>query len=309
MVSAPGTLVVVTVTHNSSSELKALLDSVGRHLPGSRVIVVDCGSSDQSVAVARSWTGNAAVVTVALEHNPGFGSACNRGLSEVDEPVTALLNPDAELLDASLLELAQEALRADRPERLLAPLVLSPDGSRQDTVHPLPASAAELGRVLLSPRGTPGGIGTALAPWRASTPRRVGWAVGCALVARTETLRRLGPFDERIFLFYEDLDLSLRAAGQGIETWFWPSVRVRHHGAHATNAAFGGEPFGLKARARHDVVARRLGARRARLDDATQTATFASRLLAKRVLGRPASRERRQLEAALHVLRGADAKE
>jgi GT2 family glycosyltransferase len=181
--------------------------------------------------------------------------------------------------------------------------VLSADGSRQDTVHPLPTSAADLGRIFVPPRLAPRGAAIRLAPWRADRPRRVGWAVGCALVARTDTLRRLGPFDERIFLYYEDLDLALRAAPEGVETWFWPSAQLLHHRAHSSAREFGGEPFELLARARRDVVARRLGSRRASLDDAAQAATFASRIVGKRILGRSALRERRQLEALLRVRR------
>ncbi len=237
--------------------------------------------------------------TVALGQNLGFGPGSNRGLDEVDEPVVALLNPDVELVDDSLAALAAEALRRDRRERLLAPLVLNADGTRQDTAHPRPGSAAELARAVLPPRLVPG---SALAPWKAHRPRPVGWAVGCALVAQAATLRRLGPFDERRFLYGEDLDLGLRAAAIGVPTWFWPSARVIHHRAHATARAFGGEPFELLARARREVTAERLGPRRARLDDAAQAATFGSRIIAKRLLGRPAERERRQL-AALHSTR------
>ncbi len=51
------------------------------------------------------------------------------------EPVTVFVNPDVELIDDSLLSLAA-ALAEGRPDRLLAPLVLSPTGTRQDTVHP-----------------------------------------------------------------------------------------------------------------------------------------------------------------------------
>jgi GT2 family glycosyltransferase len=241
------------------------------------------------------------VQTIALDRNVGFGRGCNIGVAAVTQVVTALVNPDVELLDGSLLELAHEALRP--PERLLAPLVLNADGSRQDTVHPRPTSAADLGRVLVPPGLAPRGAALPLAPWRADRPRRVGWAVGCALVARTGTLRRLGPFDERIFLYYEDLDLGLRAGEEGVKTWFCPSARVLHHRAHSSDKEFGGEPFELLARARRDVVARRLGPRRAGLDDAAQVATFASRIVSKRLLGRSALRERRQLEALLRVRR------
>jgi GT2 family glycosyltransferase len=232
-----------------------------------------------------------------LGENVGFGRASNRGLLDARTPVAALVNPDVELLDDSLLALAWETLRLDRPERLLAPLVLSPDGSRQDTVHPAPCSAADLIRALVPPACLPGAAGVALAPWRGSVSRRVGWAVGCALVAQTETLRRLGPFDETIFMYGEDLELGLRAAQSGIETWFWPAARVLHHGAHSTHRAFAGEPFELIARARHVAVSRRLGPQRAALDDRAQALTFASRIVLKRALGRPAERERRQLSA------------
>jgi glycosyltransferase involved in cell wall biosynthesis/GT2 family glycosyltransferase len=292
--TAVGSLALLTVTHNSAADLGALLGSVQRHLPGARVVVVDSGSSDDSVAVARR---SPAAAVISLAENVGFGRACNEGLRQIEEPLTALVNPDVELLDDSLAALALEASRPDRPERLLAPLVLAPDGSRQDSAHPRPLSLADLVRAVIPPAALAGRVGVPLAPWRAGTPRVVGWAVGCALVARTETLRSLGPFDERIFLYGEDLDLGLRAAELGVRTWFWPSARVLHHGAHATLPAFGGEPFEMLARARHDVLVRHLGPRRARIDDAVQATTFISRIALKRALGRSAARERRQLAA------------
>jgi GT2 family glycosyltransferase len=300
---APETLALVTVTHDSAAELEALLSSIDHHLPGAELVVVDCASGDETVAVARGWGSGTKVQTIALERNAGFGQGSNIGVAAVKRPVTAMVNPDVELLDDSLLELAGEALRAQSPERLLAPLVLCTDGSRQDTVHPRPASPADLSRVLVPPSLAPGPAAISLAPWFADRPRRVGWAVGCALLARTDTLRRLGPFDERIFLYYEDLDLSLRAAQQGIETWFWPSARVLHHQAHSSRKEFGGEPFELLARARREVVARRLGPRRARVDDVAQALTFASRILSKRLLGRSTLRERRQLDALVRARR------
>jgi N-acetylglucosaminyl-diphospho-decaprenol L-rhamnosyltransferase len=297
--AAAAGLALVTVTHNSGSELDRLLSSVARHLPGARVVVVDCASADSSRAVALKARSGITVELIALSSNEGFGTACNRGVGAVAEPVAALVNPDVELIDDSLLVLVEEVGRPGAPERLLAPLVLSPDGSRQDTVHPLPGSGSELARSLIPPAAAVGRLGPALglAPWRASGPRRVGWAVGCALVARTDTLARLGPFDEGIFLYGEDLDLGLRAREIGIETWFWPSGRVLHVGGHATARAFGGEPVELLARARHEVVARRLGTRLARFDDLSQTVTFASRRALKLALRRPAERERSQLDA------------
>ena len=296
-------LAVVTVLHNSERELATLLGSLERRLPGAQVVVVDSGScSEAGAALAHEWRGGAAAV-LALGENVGFGRGVNAGLALVDEPVTALLNPDVELPDASLAAVAREALRA--PERLLAPLVLRPDGTREDNAQREPGSPALLGHALLPGAVLPALLAATIEPWRSPRPRRAGWAVGSAVVARTELLRRLGPFDERAFMYAEDLDLGLRAAEAGIETWFWPAARVVHGGAHSTRRAFGGEPFDLLARRRREVVRERRGDRRARADDLLQMLTIVDRLLIKRLLGRDAERERARLGALLRARREA----
>jgi N-acetylglucosaminyl-diphospho-decaprenol L-rhamnosyltransferase len=290
-------LSIVTVTHNSAGALQELLRSVALHLPAAETIVVDNGSSDDSVAVARRFGAS----VLALEANVGFGAGCNRGLESVSTTAVALLNPDVELLDDSLAALAEQALAG--PERLLAPLVLSRDGRRQDTVHAAPCSRAEVARAFLPAAALGGRAAAALAPWRSTEARPVGWAVGCALVARTETLRRLGGFDESIFLYGEDLELGLRAAARGVPTWFSPAARVLHDGGHSTSAAFGGEPVALLARARFDAVSRARGPGAARRDAAVQALTFAGRALAKSALGRGGGRELAQLRALQGISR------
>jgi GT2 family glycosyltransferase len=137
----------------------------------------------------------------------------------------------------------------------------------------------------------------AFEPWRSDAPRRVGWAIAACLVARTDLLRRLGPFDPRAFLFYEDMDLCLRARAAGIPTEQHPEATVVHHGSHATRPAFGGEAFELQARRRREVVGANLGRRALRLDDTAQALTFAARA----AVGR---QSRRNL-AALRALRRA----
>jgi GT2 family glycosyltransferase len=120
----------------------------------------------------------------------------------------------------------------------------------------------------------------------------VGWATAACLVARTQTLEDLGPFDESIFLYAEDLDLGLRA-----ETWFYPAARVVHTGAHSTQRAYGGENYELLAKQRREIVQRRLGRRRAIVDDVIELMTFADRALLRRLTGRSATRETERFRA------------
>jgi GT2 family glycosyltransferase/glycosyltransferase involved in cell wall biosynthesis len=282
-------LALVTVTHNSQNDLQRLLASAARHLAGVPITAVDAGSADASAEVAR-----AAGAVVLERDNVGYGAAANAGVAACDADVAVILNPDVETVDDSLLALGAEAARTDR---ILVPLVLRPDGTRQDIAHNGPAGWSDLAIALGPPAALPPALRTAVQPWRAHEPRRVDWPVAACLAGRTETLRRLGPFDPAIFLYSEDMDLGLRAREAGVETWFWPAARVIHHQSHATTRAFGGEPFERLARQRHAVVARRLGERAAARDDAMQALTFANRAALKGLLRRPAARERAQLRA------------
>jgi GT2 family glycosyltransferase len=291
-------LTLVTVTHESRPEVVRLLESAFRLLPGAELIVMDSGSSDGGPAAGRGLGAR----VVELGENVGYGRAANEGVALASRPVTVVLNPDVELVDGSLAALA-DAAQAE-PERIFAPLVLLPDGSRQDTGQHAPTSWPALVSALLPPGALPPPLRTAAEPWRSDRPRRVAWAVGCCLAASTDTLRRLGPFDERIFLYGEDLELGLRAAELGVETWFWPQAGIVHHRSASTERAFGGEPFERLARQRRRVVEERLGRGRRRLDDWLQLVTFADRIALKALLRRPHERERRQLAALRAVRRG-----
>ena len=275
---------IVTVLHDSAPELRRLLPSLREHLPsGTQIVVVDSGSSDDGPALAQA----AGAEVVVLEGNPGFGTASNAGVAAARHAVTVLLNPDCELLDAGLSELAG---RAAGCEALLVPRLIEADGALQRSAHPLPGGPMALVRAVLPTRALP-------QPHRARRPRRVGWAIAACLAAPTPLLRRLGPFDPDAFLFYEDMDLCLRAHAAGVPTVLHPEVVVRHLGGRSTAREFGGEAFELQARRRREVVGARLGARALRYDDGAQALTFGLRAAV--------GRERGRNVAALHALRAA----
>jgi N-acetylglucosaminyl-diphospho-decaprenol L-rhamnosyltransferase len=276
------TFTIVTVLHDSAPELPRLLASIdAQPRPRPQIVAVDSGSSDDGPRLAR----DAGAEIVVMDGNPGFGAASNAGVAQARHSVTVLLNPDCELLDASLAELVA---RAEEREALVVPRLLNADGSPQRSAHPLPGRPAALVRAVLPTRSLP-------EPHRARRTRGVGWAIAACMAGRTEMLRRLGPFDPTAFLFYEDLDLCLRARVAGVPTLLRPEVRVRHLGARSTTRAFGGEAFALQAQRRREVIGARLGRRALRIDDAAQALTFALRAAV--------GRERERNVAALRALR------
>ena len=241
---------IVTVAHRSGDELAVLLPA----LPAdAEVIVVDTDGSAM---------GANATVLERLD-NPGFGAANNEGVARSSGEVTILLNPDVVPPPGSVERLA--ALAAGR-DALVVPRLRNPDGTIQRSAFALPGKPSALLTAL-----TPGPLRPE--PWRGRAPRIVGWALAAALAAPTELLRRLGPFDPSAFMFYEDMDLCLRARAAGIPTVLHPEVDLTHTGGHSYGTA---QPDVL-ARRRREVVGANLGRRAVALDDAAQALEFAVR--------------------------------
>lgn len=288
---------IVTVIHDSAGELRVLLDSLERELdPVPRVIVVDSGSSDDGPALARERGAE----VVDLGGNRGFGAGNNAGIERVREPVTALVNPDVELLDGGLARLAD--LAAGR-EALHVPRLLNADGTVQDSAHPLPGTVEAFVPALLPRPLLPPALRRRYEPWRSEQPREVGWAIAACMAARTDLLRRLGPFDPGKFLFYEDMELCLRARREGVPTLFVPGIRLRHLGGTSTDRALGSAALDLHARRRREVMARQGPGARA-LDDLAELLTHGLRAVARSLLGRDPEPARRRLRAVLRARRG-----
>ena len=170
--------------------------------------------------------------------NPGFGAACNVGLDHVTQPVTVLLNPDTE-------DIRGDVAAARRAGDATATCTRRGSAPTQRSVHPLPGTWGAFLPALLPVHPV------RAEPFRATRPRTVGWAIAACLAARTELIR----FDERIFMWAEDMDLCLRARNQGVRTVFHPDLEVRHTGppqrrARAVRGARAQPPRGDRAQPR-----------------------------------------------------------
>ena len=212
---------VVTVLHRSAKELATLRASLDRHLPEARLIAVD--TARRTTAAPRSPTSWSSGATTRASARP-----TTRASSRSPSRSRSCSTRTRELLDDGLETLAALAPRARR------------------AVRPAGSSAPAASRSAACIR-CPGRCGRWCRRWRprraassrgaSPVPRTVGWAVAAALVARTDVLRGLGPFDPRIHLHYEDMDLCLRARARGVPTVFWPGVTVVHAGGHSTGRA------------------------------------------------------------------------
>src|SRR6185503_5238007 len=205
-----------------------------------RVFIVDNGddaSLEAASAGARLLEAPGSRVEVSGGHgNIGYGRANNRVLAKLDSDFHLVMNPDVEL-DRDALAAAIQAMRADASIGLVAPDVCGTGGERQYLCKRYPSVWVLFLRGFAPPilrRAFSRSLDRyEMRDVLGSQPYSpVPLASGCFMVVRTALFRRLGGFDPRFFMYFEDYDLSLRI-GREAKVAFVPAARIVHHGGEA----------------------------------------------------------------------------
>lgn len=226
-----GALDVVVVSYRCRELLRTCLTSIADHAPaGTTTWVVDNDSKDGTIELVRERF--PAVRLLANDRNRGFAAATNAGIREGSAPYVLAMNPDVELR-AGTLDALLEVMR-ERPEIGIAGCRLErPDGSFDHASRrsfPTPLGAlAHLSGIGRRAHGGP------LAQYRAPDVERgrVDAVNGAFMLLRREALEDVGLFDERYWMYMEDVDLCFRFAQAGWTTWYEPGVTAVHvkHGS------------------------------------------------------------------------------
>ena len=207
---------------NGAARLGGVLRALGEQTRPVDVVLVDNGSGDDSVELARRQLPD--VEVVELGENLGFGRAINRAVAEVAGDPVILLNNDAvpepRFVEAVLEGLSEGVdavagvLLQERSPELIDSAGVVADATLMgfDYLHGEPAAAAASAAAPLGPTG------------------------GAALYRR-RAFEAVGGFDERIFLYYEDLDLALRLAARGGRCRLAPEARALHAYSASLGAA------------------------------------------------------------------------
>ncbi|WP_433759898.1 glycosyltransferase [Nocardia sp. CA-135398] len=203
---------VVIVSHNNEADLTRCLDSLVS--PGmckeAQIIVRDCGSTDDSVLVAK---GHPAVTNVINGGNIGFGPACNDAVSQLIEPVdyVLILNPDAGL----------EFAMTDLLHYIGSLKHVGCIGVRQQSFdNKLVWSWDEFPSPILEWKKAKGSSVIQRSPSGYKQDRRVDWVMGAFLLIPYRAFIDIGGFDDRFFMFCEETDLCKRLQKNGLSTYF-----------------------------------------------------------------------------------------
>jgi hypothetical protein len=235
---------VVIVNWNTRDCLESCLRSVFGNLAGiaAEVIVVDNGSSDGSVEMVRRDFSS--VRLIANPQNLGFSKAINQGIRVCQGSSILLLNSDI-VLGKQAAPLMLRILRQHAQAAALACQLRNPDNSVQFFCRRFPVLLTALFQNTFLERLFPRNRvldAYYMRQWQHDDFRVVEQPPACCLLVRKEIFDTVGLFDERMFLFFSDVDLCLRIRQARYSIYFSPHVQAVHYHGVATRRLLAADP-------------------------------------------------------------------
>ena len=206
----------VVVSWNAAEHLKACLGSLSPQV--ARTVVVDNASSDHSVETARRIGAD----VVEAGSNLGFGRAANRGMALTTAPYVLIINPDAMIMAGSVAAMAS-VLDSTPDAAVVGPRIVTADGSPYPSARAFPSLMSSVGHGFV-------GLFSTRNRWSDAYlhPARPDWIAGTAMLVRRTAFEAVGGFDERYFMYVEDVDLCWRLAAAGWTVAVADDALVRH---------------------------------------------------------------------------------
>jgi GT2 family glycosyltransferase len=172
------------------------------------------------------------VIISKHNRNLGFSRAVNLASNKSSSDFVMFLNPDT-IIENGFFESAKIFMNTNPDVGIIGPKILDPDGCVQGSARAFPTFCSLLtGRRSLITKLFPGSL---LA--RASilsnnsdgkTPMEVDWVSGACMFVRRDALDEVGFFDERFFLYWEDVDLCKRMVAGGWKVVYYPKATIEH---------------------------------------------------------------------------------
>tara|TARA_B100001142_G_C14272733_1_gene631556 strand:+ start:516 stop:1397 length:882 start_codon:yes stop_codon:yes gene_type:complete len=199
-------ITVVLVTRNSE---KIIPSSLGSLTKAQRVILIDAMSTDDTISVAQKNYPKLEVIS--LTEDKGLGAATNKGFALANTEYVLNINPDTKFTDSCIEQLVLAA-DANPNTAGIAPILTNARGNIDLSVMgPWEHNHQKLG-------STPDG------------PFCTWFLTGAIVLWRLSAFRTIGGFDENIFLYNEDTDLSIRSMQNGYPLIVDPSANALHFG-------------------------------------------------------------------------------
>jgi N-acetylglucosaminyl-diphospho-decaprenol L-rhamnosyltransferase len=240
--STPGSIQIVIVNWNTGDFLRRCLQSI---IPAAArpdvdlvgVTVIDNASVDGSAVELGDL--DLPLTVVCNRTNVGFAAACDQGAAKSEADYLLFLNPDTEL-DPEALALLTAFMDHPGNQRvgICGAQVVDPGGAPTISCSRFPTLRVVFGKMTglsrLLPRLFPEHH---LRPEETRASGFVDQVIGAFFFVRRALFDALHGFDTRYFIYFEEVDFSLRAREQGFSSYFLREARVIHHGRVSADQA------------------------------------------------------------------------
>lgn len=230
---------IVIVNWNSGSLLDDCLLSV-RRSTDIKIIVVDNGSSDDSDKVVSKYKNT---ILISKNENIGFAAACNEGAKFVTDDYILFLNPDAALYNNTIQKTIEFMNNSINHEYVVCGVRLVDESGKVQRGcarfrTPVNIFLTALGVTKIFPS-----FGYSMQEWDHLDSREVDHVIGAYYFIRNKTFIELGGFDERFFVYLEDLDLSKRIKQMGYKSYYLTETSAYHLGGGTSSKNKSGRLF------------------------------------------------------------------
>jgi hypothetical protein len=225
---------VIVVNWNAGHQLHDCMVSVQKNgMPYVvNTIVVDNGSTDGS---AETIQNDQNITVIHSETNLGFGKACNLGAQQAKSNYLLFLNPDAALYSETLtnaLAFMQDPINQNIG--ICGVQLVDESGHISKSCSRFPTSTSFVLHALGLDRVFPK-LSHFMTEWNHKETREVDQVIGAFFLVRRELFTALNGFDERFFVYFEEVDFSLRASQLGWNSAYLAQAQAFHAGGGTSN--------------------------------------------------------------------------
>ncbi len=229
-------LSIVILSYNTKKVTQDCLDSIYKSNPDFtfEIIMIDNTSTDGSIEMLRTYQKeHKNFILIENKENTGFARANNQGVKQAHGKYILLLNSDTIVLDNSLTKLLKFYKENEEKVHFLGAKLLNADNTPQASCGPFYTLPVIFAALFL--RGDYWGL-TRYSP---DSVKEVDWISGACILTKKEYLDEINGFDEKIFMYMDEIDLLYRAKQNKRRVFFYPDAKIIHLGS----ASSGGKSY------------------------------------------------------------------
>lgn len=213
--------------------IQSVIDQYEKALEENKIeiVVVDNASTDGSASAILNIKNKISNIKfIENKENVGFAKGCNIGAKMAKGEYLLFLNSDTQVLDKGFLSMV-DFLEKNPKIAILGGKLENNDGSIQPSAGKF-YSLFNLFIMLL---------GLERLGFLRSSPtkvQKVDWVSGACMMIRSSVFKKLTGFDEKLFMYMEDMEICFRAKKLGFATYFYPDLKLKHKSLGSSNRTF-----------------------------------------------------------------------